>query len=85
MPHYDNVGEPTLQTIQAHWFSGEQPTKNGYMYRGMVLADDGRTGIANLVQFNGKKPPSGELTGMFQIVEVTPDNGDPYTQYVHLG
>ena len=85
MAHYDNVGEPALMTVQVYWFSSEQATSNGWLRRGQVLADDGRTGIASLIEFNGPSRPNGELTGMFQIVDVTPDKGDSYTQYQLLG
>lgn len=84
MPHYENVGLPQLMTVQVFWFN-EQMTKNGHMRRGQVLADDGKTGIASLIEFNGPERPNGEVKGMFQIVEVTPDNGETYTQYQLLG
>jgi hypothetical protein len=85
MPHYDKVGEPTLMTVQTYWFGAEQQTANGWLRRGQVLAEDGRTGVASLIEFNGPERQNGELKGMFQIVDVTPDKGDSYTQYQFLG
>lgn len=85
MAHYDNVGEPSLMTIQVYWYSNEYQTANGWMRRGSVLADDGKTEVATIVEFNGPKRQSGELKGMVQIVDVTPDKGDCYTQYVLKG
>lgn len=84
MPHYENVGEPTLMTVNVFWFN-ETQTKNGWMRRGQVLAEDGKTGVASLIEFNGPERPNGELKGMFQIVDVTPDNGETYSQYQLLG
>lgn len=85
MAHYENVGEPTLQTHQVYWFSAEQATKNGWMRRGSVLDKTGKVEIAKLIEFNGPERQSGELKGMFQCVEVTPDKGEPFTQYQFLG
>ena len=85
MAHYDNVGMPTLMTVDARWASAEQATKNGWLRRGWILAEDGRTAVATLVEFNGPDRPDGELKGMFQIVDVTPDNGEPFVQYQLLG
>lgn len=84
---YDNVGEPTLMTVQVYWYhgGGEQPTANGWLRRGAILSDDGRTEVASLVEFNGPERQNGELKGMFQIVDVTPVNGDPYVQYILKG
>ncbi len=84
MAHYDNVGEPTLMKVNAYWFN-ESPTKNGWLRRGVILADDGVTSVGSLIEFNGPDRPNGELKGVFQIVDVTPDNGDTYTQYQLLG
>lgn len=83
MAQYDNIGEPQLMTVQVFWFN-EQATKNGWMRRGQVLADDGKTGVASLIEFNGPERPNGELRGMFQVVEVTTDR-ETYTQYQLLG
>ncbi len=85
MPHYDNVGEPTFMEVNVRWASAEQATKNGWLRRGWVMAEDGRTAIANLIEFNGPERPSGHLEAMFQIVDVTPDKGDCYVQYQLLG
>jgi hypothetical protein len=83
MAHYENVGEPILHTLQVFWFN-EQMTRNGHMRRGAILADDGRTSVGQVVEFNGPDRPNGEVKGIFQIVEVTTDN-DTYTQYQLLG
>lgn len=84
MAHYENVGEPTLMEVNVFWFN-ETMTRNGHLRRGQLLADDGRTGIGSVIEFNGPERPNGALKGMFQIVDVTPDNGDSYTQYQLLG
>lgn len=84
MAHYENVGEPQLMTMNVFWFTAS-PTRNGTMRRGQILADDGKTGIGQVIEFNGPDHPNGQITGMFQIVDVTPDKGDSYTQYQLLG
>lgn len=84
MATYENVGEPVLMEMNVFWFN-ESQTKNGWLRRGQMLADDGKTGIGSVIEFNGPEHPNGAIKGMVQIVDVTPDKGEPYTQYQLLG